>query len=32
MPTHDSEKYAYVKYAQKKKKMCALIAKCTKDD
>ena len=27
----DSEKYTYVKSAQKKK-MCALIANCTKDD
>lgn len=33
MPTPDSEKYAYVKCAQKKKKkMCALVANCTKDD
>lgn len=31
MPTPDSEKYAYVKCAQKKK-MCALVANCTKDD
>ena len=32
MPTPDSEKYAYEKCAQKKKKMCALVANCTKDD
>ncbi len=29
MPAPDSEKCAYVKYAQK---MCALVANCTKDD
>lgn len=28
----DSEKYTYVKSTQKKKKMCAFVAKCTKDD
>ena len=29
----DSEKYTYVKSAQKKKKKkCALVANCTKDD
>ena len=32
MPTPDSEKGTYVKCAQKKKKMCALVTKCTKDD
>ena len=30
MPTPDSGKYTYVK--KKKKKMCALVANCTKGD
>ena len=32
MPTPDSGKYKYVKSVQKKKKMCALVANCTKDN